>query len=60
LESWSAFLCDVLTGLLAAFRSEGILREPLIISENKTLDVSWSVERPAAIIHVLEICSGED
>jgi hypothetical protein len=40
-------------GLLITFRLSGILRGPLTISENKTLDAaSWSIERPAAIIHI--------
>jgi hypothetical protein len=40
-------------GLLATFRFGGVLKEPLTISENKTLDaVSLSIERPAKIIDI--------
>ncbi|MEM1590076.1 MAG: PPC domain-containing protein [Candidatus Bathyarchaeia archaeon] len=40
-------------GLLATFRLGGILKEPLTISENKTLKaVSWSMERPIADINI--------
>lgn len=56
LKSWKVvLLLSVIApmGLLATFRLAGILKEPLTISENKTLDaVSWSVERPAASIHI--------
>jgi len=40
-------------GLLAALRPWEILKEPLTISENKTLDaISWSLERPIADIGI--------
>ena len=40
-------------GLLVALRPWEILKEPLTISENKTLDVvSWSLERPLADIGI--------
>jgi hypothetical protein len=51
-------------GLLTTFRIGGILRGPLTISENKTLDaVSWSMERPAGSIKIgnllRHVCSGD-
>jgi len=56
LKGWKAallFSVIVLIGLLATFMIGGIVKEKLTISENKTLDAaSWSVERPAAIIHI--------
>jgi hypothetical protein len=56
LKGWKAallFSVIVLIGLLATFMIGGILKEKLTISENKTLDAaSWSIERPAAIIHI--------
>lgn len=56
LKGWKAallFSVFVLIGLLAAFMIGGIVKEKLTISENKTLDAAlWSIERPAAIIHI--------
>jgi hypothetical protein len=56
LKSWKVvLLLSVIApmGLLATFRLGGILREPLTISENKTLDaVSMSMERPAGNIDI--------
>lgn len=40
-------------GLLSTFRLSGIIKEPLTISGNKTLEaVSWSFEKPIAIIKI--------
>ncbi len=42
-------------GLLTAFRLGGIIKEPLTISENKTLEgFSWSIERPIGPIGIKE------
>jgi len=56
LKSWKvALLLSIVLpmGLLTTFRLSGILKEPLTISENKTLDaVSLSMERPASDINI--------
>jgi len=62
LKSWKvALLLSIVLpmGLLTTFRLSGILREPLTITENKTLDaVSWSMERPIASIDVKGLLIG--